>query len=135
MGYAGCWQGRYSFVGAQPAMEVVARGHSVTVIDHTNQNRSTRTEEDPMEVAVRLSTDWQPALTEGLPTVFTGGWVGYCGYDTVRYVYSGAIMLPLATPCISRVTRLPLDQAPVSTESCGLAQLSDVLTWIAKEKC
>jgi len=28
---------------------------------------------------------------EGLPTVFTGGWVGYAGYDTVRYVYGGKI--------------------------------------------
>ncbi len=81
-------------------MEVVARGHSVTVIDHTKQKRSTRTEDDPMEVAVRLSTDWRPALTEGLPTVFTGGWVGYCGYDTVRYVYSGACMLPLLPLCM-----------------------------------
>ena len=85
----GALQGRYSFVGAQPSMEVVARGHKVSVIDHATQQRSTRTEDDPMEVAVRLSADWRPALIEGLPTVFTGGWVGYCGYDTVRYVYSG----------------------------------------------
>ena len=28
-------------------------------------------------------------MVEGMPNVFTGGWVGYCGYDTVRYVYSG----------------------------------------------
>jgi hypothetical protein len=26
----------------------------------------------------------------GVPSVFTGGFVGYAGYDTVRYVYSGA---------------------------------------------
>lgn len=42
------------------------------------------------QVAARLSAEWRPALVEGLPRVFTGGWVGYCGYDTVRYVYSGA---------------------------------------------
>jgi hypothetical protein len=42
------------------------------------------------QVAVRLSADWRPAPVEGLPAVFTGGWVGYCGYDTVRYVYAGA---------------------------------------------
>lgn len=42
-----------------------------------------------VQVAVRLSEDWRPAPVEGLPAVFTGGWVGYCGYDTVRYVYSG----------------------------------------------
>lgn len=86
-------QGRYSFVGAQPAKEVVARGTSVTVIDHVTQQRSTRSVEDPMEVAVGLSAEWRPAPTKGLPAVFTGGWVGYCGYDTVRYVYSGAHLL------------------------------------------
>ena len=41
-----------------------------------------------MQVAVALSKEWKPASVEGLPNVFTGGWVGYCGYDTVRYVYS-----------------------------------------------
>ena len=43
-------QGRYSFVGAQPALEVVARGHSVTVIDHSTRQRTTTEEEDPMRV-------------------------------------------------------------------------------------
>ena len=32
-------QGRFSFVGAQPALEVIARGETVTVLDHTNQRR------------------------------------------------------------------------------------------------
>lgn len=40
-----------------------------------------------MEVPVQLSRNWKPAQVEGLPEVFTGGWVGYAGYDTVRYVY------------------------------------------------
>jgi hypothetical protein len=31
--------------------------------------------------------NWKPAKVDGLPEVFTGGWVGYAGYDTVRYVY------------------------------------------------
>lgn len=120
-------------MGAQPAMEVLARGNAVTIIDHQTKRRQQRDEADPMEVcsrqdicrqlvlfknvstdlvllavcfhavfnmviqlhmfhakvAVRLSESWRPVLTEGLPSVFTGGWVGYCGYDTVRYVYSG----------------------------------------------
>lgn len=41
-----------------------------------------------VQVAVALSRNWKPAMVEGMPDVFTGGWVGYCGYDTVRYVYS-----------------------------------------------
>ncbi|CAL5228808.1 g12007 [Coccomyxa viridis] len=93
----GTQTGRYSFVGAQPAMEVVARENSVTVIDHHTRQRTITQETDPMEVAVALSKEWKPASVEGLPNVFTGGWVGYCGYDTVRYVYS---------------SKLPFNQAP-----------------------
>ena len=37
------WQGRFSFIGAQPALEVIARGETVTVLDHTNQRRQART--------------------------------------------------------------------------------------------
>lgn len=46
-----------------------------------------------MQVPVDLSAHWQPVRAEGLPAVFTGGWVGYTGYDTVRYVYSGVCLL------------------------------------------
>ena len=36
-----------------------------------------------------MSAGWRPAEEAGLPRVFTGGWVGYCGYETVRYGYLG----------------------------------------------
>lgn len=80
-------QGRYSFVGAMPALEVVAKGHKVTLLNHQTGSRAVSEEADPMEVPVQLSRNWKPAKVEGLPEVFTGGWVGYAGYDTVRYVY------------------------------------------------
>jgi anthranilate synthase component 1 len=82
-------QGRYSFVGAQPAMEIMAFGDSVTVLNHETQERGVSQEEDPLEMVVSISRKWKPVPTEGLPRVFTGGWSGYCGYDTVRYVYGG----------------------------------------------
>jgi len=47
-------QGRYSFVGAQPSMEVVAQGRSVEVVDHwrgQNGAVSNRELDDPMQVA------------------------------------------------------------------------------------
>lgn len=59
----------------------------VTVLNHLSGSRKVSTEDDPMEVPVQLSRNWRPAAVEGLPAVFTGGWVGYAGYDTVRYVY------------------------------------------------
>ena len=69
-------------------------------------------EEDPLEVPIQLSSKWKPVTVPGLPKVFTGGWVGFCGYDTVRYVYAGApftyhnlhavpaCMLQLFTGCV-----------------------------------
>lgn len=38
---------------------------------------------------MRLSQTWRPVPVDVLENVFTGGWVGYVGYDTVRYVYKG----------------------------------------------
>lgn len=90
-------QGRYSYVGAMPAMEIIATKNEVTVLDHINGARKVTHEDDPMEVVVQQSRNWRPARMEGLPEVFTGGWVGYAGYDTVRYVYSA---------------KLPFDTAP-----------------------
>ena len=59
----------------------------VTVLDHNTGSRKVSIESDPMDVPVQLSRNWRPAAVEGLPDVFTGGLVGYAGYDTVRYVY------------------------------------------------
>eukprot|EP00884_Botryococcus_braunii_P020774 jgi/Botrbrau1/7380/Bobra.0316s0023.2 len=91
-------QGRYSFVGAQPAMEVLVEEQQVTVLDHAARSRTVTTETDPLEAVVQLSSTWRPVPVEGLPEVFTGGWVGYCGYDTVRYVYKGKLPFSQAPP-------------------------------------
>lgn len=48
-------QGRYSFVGACPAMEVVASQNTVTVLDHAAGTRTTSSVEDPMEVGAPAS--------------------------------------------------------------------------------
>lgn len=38
-----------------------------------------------------MSRQWRPAPADGLPEVFSGGWVGFTGYDTVRYTYPSKI--------------------------------------------
>eukprot|EP00894_Picocystis_sp_ML_P005519 jgi/Pico_ML_1/56036/g1634.t1 len=83
--------GRYSFVGAQPAVEIVAKDFEVTILDHVRGTIQQETAEDPMDIPVELSKEWNPAVVEGLPNAFTGGWVGYTSYDTVRYVYKGKL--------------------------------------------
>ena len=75
-------------MGAWPALEVIAKQQEVTVIDHQGHQRTVTTEADPLGVPERIGSNWRPVAVEGLPAEFTGGWVGYCGYDTVRYTYA-----------------------------------------------
>lgn len=87
----GTQQGRYSYVGAQPSIEIIAKGTDVRIEDRERGTTANETSEDPISIPASMSAAWQIADDEGLPKVFTGGWVGYSGYDTVRYVYSGKL--------------------------------------------
>nr|AAA74900.1 anthranilate synthase alpha subunit [Ruta graveolens] len=78
--------GRYSVVGAQPAIEIVAKENMVTILDHEGGQRTEQFVEDPMDVPRRIMEGWKPQLIDELPEAFCGGWVGYFSYDTVRYV-------------------------------------------------
>lgn len=85
-GPKGAYMGRFSFVGAQPAMEIVAKENIVTIMDHEQGTRKEEFVEDPMTVPPCIMSNWKPVLTDELPIAFCGGWVGYFSYDTVRYV-------------------------------------------------
>uniref|UniRef100_A0ACD5WFJ7 Uncharacterized protein n=1 Tax=Avena sativa TaxID=4498 RepID=A0ACD5WFJ7_AVESA len=78
--------GRYSVVGAQPAMEIVAKANQVTVMDHEMKSKKEHEASDPMTVAREVMEQWNPQIAHGLPDAFCGGWVGNFSYDTVRYV-------------------------------------------------
>ncbi|XP_052203215.1 anthranilate synthase alpha subunit 2, chloroplastic [Diospyros lotus] len=78
--------GRYSVIGAQPTMEIVAKENRVTVMDHRGGKRTEEYVEDPMLIPRRIMEKWKPQRIDELPEAFCGGWVGYFSYDTVRYV-------------------------------------------------
>lgn len=85
---------RYSYVGAQPVLEVIAHGTDVQLRDHRNaSNSKTYTSDDPLAEIQRLTSDADFAAIDGLPD-FTGGWVGHAGYDTVRYVEGDQLANP-----------------------------------------
>ncbi len=95
--------GRYSFLGSQPAIEVIAYGHEVTVIDNLRGTSTTSHEDDPLSVPARIPASWQPAgptpvSGPGRPPAFTGGWVGYAGYDTARYAEPDKLPFTAAPP-------------------------------------
>ncbi|KAJ8749706.1 hypothetical protein K2173_012257 [Erythroxylum novogranatense] len=78
--------GRYSIIGAQPSIEIVAKENMVTILDHHKRSRTEEIVEDPMVIPRRIMDRWRPQLVDELPDVFCGGWVGYFSYDTVRFV-------------------------------------------------
>ena len=75
----------------------MAKENHVSILDHLKGERTRSDETDPITVANEISERWNPCRTEGLPECFTGGWVGYMGYDTVRYQY---------------LNKLPFEEAP-----------------------
>jgi anthranilate synthase component 1 len=91
--------GRFSFLGSRPAAEILAYGNCVTLRDHANPEASREFEsQDPLAEASKLTEELK--LTDeayaDLPAGLTGagGWVGYAGYDTVRYLEGESLPSP-----------------------------------------
>nr|AAZ43077.1 anthranilate synthase alpha subunit [Zea mays] len=78
--------GRYSMVGAHPVMEIVAKDHKVTIMDHEKSQVTEQVVDDPMQIPRTMMEGWHPQQIDELPESFSGGWVGFFSYDTVRYV-------------------------------------------------
>lgn len=70
---------RYSFVGVQPRSEVLVTE------DGVEHDGSPVPAGDPFRAIDELSADWTTPSPEELPG-FTGGLVGYLGYELVRHV-------------------------------------------------
>ncbi|KAK0604990.1 hypothetical protein LWI29_021638 [Acer saccharum] len=90
--------GRYSVIGAQPTIEIVAKENMVTVMDHEEGKRTEEIVEDPMIIPRRIMEGWKPQLIDELPEAFCGGWVGYFSYDTVRFVEKKKLPFSSAPP-------------------------------------
>jgi anthranilate synthase component I len=75
--------GRYSFLAAEPFLLLEAHGKQVTV---TRDGKTKQfTEANPLQLLREHVQSVRVATVTELPP-FTGGAVGYAGYDTVRYV-------------------------------------------------
>jgi len=74
---------RYSFIGSNPSVIIEGTGLDITV----RKGRKTtkiKAVKDPLEVISAELNKYSPVITPGLPRFF-GGFVGYIGYDVVRY--------------------------------------------------
>ncbi len=74
--------GRYSFLGSEPSLVVRSTGDQVEIL---RGKKIERHRGDPLEMIRDLLLPYQPVLVPGLPR-FSGGLVGYLGYDMVRFM-------------------------------------------------
>lgn len=97
-------QGRYSILGHEPVIEVVAYEREVRITDRRAEPSSVRAGDDPLEVLRALSAEMvllhphQDRHATVLPGSFLGGWVGYAGYDSARYVEPEKLSFHAAPP-------------------------------------
>ena len=76
--------GRYSIIGLPCHTRIKISGHEVTV-ENGYENSESFTVDDPLDWIEKYQQQLNVAEVEGLPR-FTGGLVGYFGYDTIRYI-------------------------------------------------
>jgi anthranilate synthase component I len=75
--------GRYSFLGSDPRIYFEARGRHI-VIEENGERREFESAADPLTELQLLMARFRAVDLPGLPP-FSGGAVGYIGYDTVRF--------------------------------------------------
>ncbi len=76
--------GRYSFLGSNPSLVIRARGDRVEILQGRGAE-SVGDLRDPFAALQRVLAQHRAVAVPGLPR-FTGGLVGYLGYDTVRHL-------------------------------------------------
>ena len=90
--------GRFSLMGAKPAIEVTVHGNQVKTFSGPDRETTVETVVNPLGVPRRLVQDWRVARLpsepgEAMPR-FLGGWCGHVGYDAARWLESDS--LPVA---------------------------------------
>jgi anthranilate synthase component 1 len=75
--------GRYTFLGAAPAVVIRSRGELVEILESGEATLSSVTK-DPLGAIRDYLARFKPVEVYGLPRFF-GGAVGYLGYDMVRF--------------------------------------------------
>lgn len=78
-------QARYSFVGGSPSLVFKSKGKRISLERAGGKTETFETRHDPLYELERLLNRFKQVPVKGLPP-FTGGAVGYLGYDTVRFV-------------------------------------------------
>lgn len=74
---------RFSFLGSNPSLVFMSKGKKITLLQGENK-KVFRTAKDPLEEIKNIMKKFKFVPVKGLPR-FSGGLVGYMGYDNVRF--------------------------------------------------
>ncbi len=74
--------GRYSLLGTEPRMTIRSKGTRVEIIE---DGKTSVREGDPIEILKEVMSRYRMATVPGAPR-FSGGAIGYMGYDTIRHI-------------------------------------------------
>jgi len=88
--------GRYSIIGLPGHTRMEIRGHSVSYIEHHSAVDAVESEQ-PLDLVREYKSRYRVPEIEGMPR-FSGGLVGYFGYDTVHYVEQNLGRNPVRDP-------------------------------------
>lgn len=75
---------RYSFLSSNPSLVFEAKGNEIQIIDLMKNKINKLKADDPLRILEDIFKDYKTINYPDLPR-FTGGLVGYAGYDLVRY--------------------------------------------------
>ncbi len=78
---------RFSFLGDSPSLVFKSKGRAVTITEFHGSKQKQRqiiAENDPLEEIKKILRKYRLVHVKGLPRFF-GGFVGYMGYDMVRF--------------------------------------------------
>ena len=76
---------RYSFIGGTPSLVFKSKGKKITITEPGKPENCFETSHDPLYELEKILKRYKQAQVKGLPP-FSGGAVGYLGYDTVRFI-------------------------------------------------
>jgi len=76
--------GRYSIIGLPSETVIKVTGHNIVILKNGEIHEQI-TNESPLQLIRDYSATFKTPSVEGLP-LFTGGLVGYFGYETIHYI-------------------------------------------------
>jgi|SRR5690625_4555734 len=72
-------KGKYSYIGSEPYLEIIGHDDHTTIINHET-DETTECQQKPLD----YFQEHFPHIELDLPLPFTGGAIGYIGYDAIR---------------------------------------------------